>query len=1165
MIKVFKEEFEKLETVKDDHNSLTCNSSLEIFHKEFNWMSRIDDDLFTYEVEIPGLTNMPCDLKEEDDSEQQITHGSDSDIEYDPSNVKFTECTLHNAIMEAGGNDRPPMLAPGRHEVLISEGSLVTRSKTYMETYKNVSQDIHDQLNAEAEAVQIILTRIDNDIYSTVDACANACEMWKAIERLKQGESINVQDLETNLYWEFRKFTSQDEWQRFVTLVKQSQELKTVSYHKLYDILKQHHNEVNEIRAERIARVANPLALVAKKQLVYHPQNHPTHYTQNSSTISQQASTRNRGKTIVNSPQPIYDLEPSMVVEDDETSKDKEIDKLMALIYLSFKKIYKPTNNNLRTSSNTSRANQDNSPRINKSTRECHKPKRVKDAAYHREKMLLCKQEETRIQLNAEQADWRDDIDDELKDQELEAHYMYMAPIQEVSLNAVDSGPIFDSEPVQKLVEIVLFIVDSGCSKHMTRNLKLLINFVEKFLGTVKFGNDQIAPILDYGDLVQGAVKIKRVYYVEGLNHNLFSVGQFCDVDLEVAFRKSTCYIRDLKGNDLLTDHLCSSYELGKAKRKSFHTKITPSSKRWLQLLHMDLCGPMRVASNNGKRYVLVIVDDYSRYTWTYFLRSKDETPKVLIDFLRLVQRGLHAQVRIVRTNKGTEFLNQTLYAYFASEGILHQTSVARTPKQNSVVERRNRTLVEAARTMLSAAKVPLFFWAEAIATACFTQNHSLVIPIHEKTPYHIINDRKPSVKFFHIFGSLFYIVRDGENLDKMKKKDHVSSDLGHQCQKTALEHDSLSPGLQCQENVTQADRTVTTSNELDLLFSLMFDELLNGFSQVVSMSSATKVHPLEQVIGNPSQSVRTRCQLESDGEMCMFALTFDRLDVWELVDRPLCKNVINMKWLCKNKRDEENTVIRNKSHLVAKGYAQKEGVDFEESFSLVARLEAVRLFIAYAAHKSFIVYQMDVKTAFLYGPLKEEVYVNQPNGFVDPYHPDKVYRLKKALYRLKQALRACVGTPMATKHLDADLSGTPVNQTKYHSMVGALMYLTGKAEYVSLSACCAQVLWMRTQLTDYGFHFEKIPMYCDSKVAIVISCNPVQHSRTKHIDVRYHFIKEKVENGIVELFFVGTEYQLADLFTKALPEERFKYLVKRLGMRCLTPEELKVLANEYA
>nr|GEX98130.1 hypothetical protein [Tanacetum cinerariifolium] len=799
-------------------------------------------------------------------------------------------------------------------------------------------------------------------------------------------------------------------------------------------------------------------------------------------------------------------------------------------------------------------------------------------------------------------------------------------------------------------------------------------------------------------------------------------------------------------------DYLCSSCELGKAKRKSFQTKTTPSSKRWLQLLHMDLCGPMRVESIND-----------------------------------------------------TKFLNKTLHTYFASEGIDHQTFVARTPEQNGVVERRNRTLVEVARTMLSAAKVPLFFWAEAIATTCFTQNRSLVIPRHEKTPYHIINDPRPSVKFFHIFSFLCYIVRDGENLDKMKEKGDTCIFVGYSTQSRAyrvfnkrtrvivetihVNFDEL-PQI-ASDHITG---TVTTSNELDLLFSPMFDELLNGSTQVVSKYSVettadtpnqcqkehttpfntqtttiptfkddkfinifctpiqdrgetssrhvdssnmhtfyqrppsehrwTKDHQLKQVIRNPSQSVRTRRQLESDGEMCMFALTvsrtepknikeamadstwiesmkeelhqFDRLDVWELIDRPLCKNVINIKWLWKNKRDEENTVIRNKSHLVAKGYAQKEGVDFKESFATVARLEAVRLFITYVAHKSFTVYQMDVKTSFLYGPLKEEVYVNQPDGFVDPYHLDKVYRLKKALYGLKQALRAwydelsnflvskgfskakyaqeilikhgmttCdnIGTPMATKHLDANLSGTPIDQTKYQSMVGALMYLTSsrpdivhatcycardqakptekhlttvkwifqylkdtinmglwypkdigfelttfldsdhtgcldsrkstsggiqflggdklvswsskkqdytsmssaEVEYVSLSAWCAQVLWLRNQLTDYGFHFDKIPMYCDSKAAIAISCNPVQHSRTKHIDVRYHFIKEMVEKGIVELFFVGTEYQLADLFTKALSEDRFKYLIRRIGMRCLTLEELEVLGNEYA
>nr|GEX38612.1 hypothetical protein [Tanacetum cinerariifolium] len=732
-------------------------------------------------------------------------------------------------------------------------------------------------------------------------------------------------------------------------------------------------------------------------------------------------------------------------------------------------------------------------------------------------------------------------------------------------LNSLDGVNSQTKMPVVVLlVEIVLFIVDSRCSKHMTGNLKLLTNFVENFLGTVKFRNDQIAPILGYGDL--GNDLLTATSSQAWLWHRRLSHLNFDTINL---LSKNDIVIGLLKLK-FIKDHLCSSCELGKAKRKSFQSKITPSLKRRLQLLHMDLCGPMRVASINGKKYVLVIVDDYSRYTWTHFLRDGENLDKM--------------------KEKGDE----CIFVGYSTQSRAYR-----------VFNKRTRVIVET---------------------------------------IHVNFDELPQMT-----------------------SDHVSSEPVPPCPITALEHDSLSPGPQSQKNVHHVAGTVTTSNEMDLLFSPMFAELLNGSSQVVSKTSVvttadapnqgqqqhttplntqttpeptcqvptqaptvasteninqaemveenaqvknhefinifytpTKDHPLEQVIGNPSQSVRTRCQLESHGDMCMFALTeelhqFDRLDVWELVDRPLCKNVSNMKWLWKNKRDEENTVIRNKSRLVAKGYPQKEGVDFKESFALVAQLEAVWLFIAYVAHKSFTVYLMDVKIAFLYGPLKEEVYVNQPDGFIDPYHPDKVYRelkffleiqihqsprgifINQAKYAqeilIKHGMTSCdsVGTPMATKHLDNDLSGTPVNQTKYQnsdhtgcldsrkSTSGGIQFLGGKglvswsskkqdctsmslaeAEYVSLSACYAQA-------------------------AIAISCNPVQHSRTKHIDVRCYFIKEKVEKGIVELFFVRSEYQLADLFTKALPEERFKYLVRRLGMRCLTPEELEVLANESA
>ncbi|GJZ44866.1 retrovirus-related pol polyprotein from transposon TNT 1-94, partial [Tanacetum coccineum] len=242
----------------------------------------------------------------------------------------------------------------------------------------------------------------------------------------------------------------------------------------------------------------------------------------------------------------------------------------------------------------------------------------------------------------------------------------------------------------------------------------------------------------------------------------------------------------------------------------------------------MDLCGPMQVESINGKKYVLVIVDDYSRYTWTNFLRSKDETPDVLIDFLRLVQRGLHAQVRIVQTNKGIEFLNKTLHAYFAQEVIENQTSTARTPEQNDIFKRRNRTLVEAARTMLSAANVPLdgenLDKMKEKGDACMFVGYS-----NQSRAYRVYNKRtRVIVENIHV------------NFDELPlmTSDHVSFDPVPQCPTMALEQDSLSPGLQSQENVPQAAETVTTSNELDLLFSPMFDELLNRTTPVVSKSS---------------------------------------------------------------------------------------------------------------------------------------------------------------------------------------------------------------------------------------------------------------------------------------------------------------------------------------
>ncbi|GJR77658.1 retrovirus-related pol polyprotein from transposon TNT 1-94 [Tanacetum coccineum] len=365
-----------------------------------------------------------------------------------------------------------------------------------------------------------------------------------------------------------------------------------------------------------------------------------------------------------------------------------------------------------------------------------------------------------------------------------------------------------------KVVQIVLWYLDSGCSKHMTGDRSQLTNFISKFLGTVKFGNDQVAKIMGYGDYQIGNVTISRVYYVEGLGHNLFSVGQFCDSNLEVAFRQHTCFIRNLEGVDLLTgsqgDNLytlslrnmmasspiCLLSKALKTKswlwyrkslKKSHKPKSEDTNQEKLYLLHMGLCGPMRVVSVNGKKYILVIVDDYSRFTWVKCLRSKDEAPAFIINFLKMIQVRLKETVHRIRTNNGTEFVNQTLREYYEKVGISHETSVAHSLQQNGVVERRNCTLIEAARTMLIYAKALLFLWAEAVATACYTQNRSMICRHHGKTPYELLHDKPPDLSYLHVFGALCYPTNDGENLGKLQPKADIGIFIGYAPTKKAF------------------------------------------------------------------------------------------------------------------------------------------------------------------------------------------------------------------------------------------------------------------------------------------------------------------------------------------------------------------------------------------
>nr|GFB51638.1 retrovirus-related Pol polyprotein from transposon TNT 1-94 [Tanacetum cinerariifolium] len=475
----------------------------------------------------------------------------------------------------------------------------------------------------------------------------------------------------------------------------------------------------------------------------------------------------------------------------------------------------------------------------------------------------------------------------------------------------------------------------------MTGNLKLLINFVWKFLGTVRFGNDHVAAILGFGDLQWGNILITRVYFVEGLGYNLFSVGQFCDSDLEVAFRRNACFVRNLEGVDLLKGdcstnlytinlnemayaspiylmarasstkswlwhqrlshlnfdtindlarndlvaglpkfkyhkkHLCPSCEKGKSKRASHPPKPVLNSRQRLHLLHMDLCGPMRIASINGKRYVLVIVDDYSHYTWVHFLRSKDEAPEVIIKFLKRITVLLQSPVIIIRTNNGTEFKNQVLKEYFDTIGVSLQMSYVRTPQQNRVVERRNQTLVEAAKTMLIFSRTLLFLWAKAIATACFTQNRSIIHPMYDD-----YIGGQPSAAARTVPPAQEPQVRQTSTatttITNTAPIPTNSSSHATNIPITSQDVDELNPNAMVDGNTfvnpfaNSSTSTAVSSSQQNVDPSNMH----TFYQPYPHEFQWTKDHPLEQVIGESSQPVLTRNQLQSDGDMCMYALS---------------------------------------------------------------------------------------------------------------------------------------------------------------------------------------------------------------------------------------------------------------------------------------------------
>nr|GEY73743.1 copia protein [Tanacetum cinerariifolium] len=545
-------------------------------------------------------------------------------------------------------------------------------------------------------------------------------------------------------------------------------------------------------------------------------------------------------------------------------------------------------------------------------------------------------------------------------------------------------------------------------------NLKLLINFYWKFMGTVRFGNDHVTAILGFGDLQWGNILITRVYFVEGLGHNLFSVGQFCDSDLEVAFQRNVCFVRNLEGVDLLKgllkfkyhkEHLCPLCEQGKSKIASHPPKPVPNSRQRLHLLHMDLCRPMRIASINGKRYILVIVDDYSRYTWVHFLRSKDKAPAVIITFLKRITVLFQSPVIIIRTDNGTEFKNQVLKVYFDYVGISHLMSSVRTPQQNRLVERRNRTLVEAARTMfIFSPMYDDYFGGQVLATV---EN---VLPAQE-----------PQVRQTSTASTTI-----ADNVPIPTNSSSHATNISI----TSQDVDELNPNAMVDGNTFVNPFATSSSNAAE---------------------TSSSQNNVKEAMTDPAWIASMQEEL----------LQFKRIDVWVLVPTPDNISPLTLKWIFKNKHDEEQTVIRNKSRLVKGSIDPTLFIRRFHDDILVVQVYVDDIIFGSTHPRYSQLFSDLMKGRYEMSMMREMTFflglqVNQsPCGIF-------INQSKYVLEILKKyGMESCdpVGTPMEIKDkLDLDQNGTLVDATKYRSMIGALMYLTSsRPDIVHATCLCAQ------------------------------------------------------------------------------------------------------------
>ncbi|KAG8481238.1 hypothetical protein CXB51_026069 [Gossypium anomalum] len=603
------------------------------------------------------------------------------------------------------------------------------------------------------------------------------------------------------------------------------------------------------------------------------------------------------------------------------------------------------------------------------------------------------------------------------------------------------------------------WLVDSGCSHHMAADVNLFKELDRSFSSRIKIGNGSLIEAKGRGDVLisssSGNKMITNVLYVPDIDQNLLSVGQLVEKGYSLFFRSGSCVIEDFLGQEIAIvpmadkrlghanfrsldllhklglakdmnkveplEGVCDVCQLGKQARLPFPIDQAWRTREKLELVHSDICGPMKTPSLNGSKYFVLFINDLTKFCWIFFLKQKSDVFEAFGKFKAMVENQVGCRIKILRIDNGVEYLSDRFKRLCEQAGIHHQLTTVYTPQQNGVCERKNRTVMNMARCLLFQSKLPNSFWAEAINSLVYLLNKLPTHTVKDKTPFEAWHGLKPSVAHLKVFGCVCYVLVPAERRTKLEKRSvpcifvgYSSDKKGYRLYDPSTRKILVSRDIRFDEkkiwnwdssNASQFEEDSAEGN-LELIKSEPSNGNIDDLPVRGTRSIADVYQRCNVAIVEPSsyeeaaRDMNWKKTIEEEMDM------IQKNQTWDLVERSE-KKVIGVRWVFRAKFNTDGSLNKHKARLVVKGYCQQYGVDFEETFAPVARLDTIKLLFSLAAQKKWQIHQLDVKSAFLNGFLKEEIYIEQPDGFQVQGQEDKVYRLKKALYGLKQAPRA--------------------------------------------------------------------------------------------------------------------------------------------------------------